>query len=65
HPFSEDHTRDYLINLTEYGTRVSNTHGHFHARNFLISKIKGICSMNTRHCRCELDLQNFADSYRN
>src|SRR5690349_14997416 len=39
HVFSEERARDYLINLTQYGSRVSNTRGNFYARNFLISQI--------------------------
>jgi hypothetical protein len=59
HLFSEERARDYFSNLTSHGSRVSNTRGDFHARSFLISQIKRICSMSKRHLRCELDLQNF------
>jgi hypothetical protein len=57
--FSEERARDYLINLTQYGSRVSNTRGNFYARNFLISQIKRICSMSKRDLQFEIDLQNF------
>ncbi len=65
HIFSEERTRDYLINLTLYGSRVSNTRGNFHARDFLISQIERIYSMSKRHLRFEVDLQNFTDSDHN
>ncbi|CAF0837866.1 unnamed protein product [Adineta steineri] len=65
HIFSEERTLDYLINLTQYGSRVRNTRGNFDARDYLILQIKRICSMNKRHIQCELDLQNFTDSQHN
>ncbi|CAF1263870.1 unnamed protein product [Adineta steineri] len=65
HVFSEERTLDYLINLTQYGSRVRNTRGNFDARDYLILQIKRICSMNKRHIQCELDLQNFTDSQHN
>jgi hypothetical protein len=63
--FSEERAVDYLINLTQYGSRVSNTRGNFDARDYLISQIKRISSMNKRHLRFEIDLQNFTDSNQN
>ncbi|CAF1135319.1 unnamed protein product [Adineta steineri] len=65
HVFSEERALDYLINLTQYGSRVSNTRGNFDARDYLILQIKRICSPNKRHIQCELDLQNFTDSQHN
>ncbi|CAF3833153.1 unnamed protein product [Adineta steineri] len=65
HVFSEERALDYLINLTQYGSRVSNTRGNCDARDYLISQIKHICSLNKRHIQCELDLQNFTDSQHN
>ncbi|CAF1247240.1 unnamed protein product [Adineta steineri] len=65
HVFSEERALDYLSNLTQYGSRVSNTRGNFDARNYLISQIKRICSVDKRHIQCELDLQNFTDSKHN
>ncbi|CAF1160080.1 unnamed protein product [Adineta steineri] len=65
HVFSEERALDYLINLTQYGSRISNTRGNFDARDYLISQIKRICSMNKRDIQCELDLQNFTDSQHN
>ncbi|CAF0820721.1 unnamed protein product [Adineta steineri] len=65
HVFSEERALDYLINLTQYGSRVRNTRGNFDARDYLILQIKRICSMNKRHIQCELDLQKFTDSQHN
>ncbi|CAF0820695.1 unnamed protein product [Adineta steineri] len=65
HVFSEERALDYLINLTQYGSRVRNTRGNFDARDYLILQIKRICSPNKRHIQCELDLQNFTDSQHN
>ncbi|CAF1160063.1 unnamed protein product [Adineta steineri] len=65
HVFSEGRALDYLINLTQYGSRVSNTRGNFDARDYLISQIKRICSPNKRHIQYELELQNFTDSQHN
>ncbi|CAF0759329.1 unnamed protein product [Adineta steineri] len=65
HVFSEERALDYLINLTQYGSRVSNTRGNFDARDYLILQIKRICSMNKGDIQCELDLQNFTDSQHN
>ena len=65
HIFSEERARDYLNNLTQYGSRVSNTRGNFDARDYLISQIKRISSMNNRQLRYELDLQNFTHSSHN
>jgi hypothetical protein len=65
HVFSEERARDYLINLTQYGSRVSNTRGNFDARNFLVSQIKRIFAMSKRHLRFEVDLQNFTDPNSN
>ncbi|CAF1197583.1 unnamed protein product [Adineta steineri] len=65
HIFSEERALDYLSNLTQYGSRVSNTRGNFDARDYLILQIKRICSMNKRHIQCELDLQNFTNYKHN
>jgi len=65
HVFSEERARDYLINLTQYGSRVSNTRGNLDARNFLVSQIKRIFAMSKRHLRFEIDLQNFTDPNSN
>ena len=65
HIFSEERARDYLNNLTQYGSRVSNTRGNFDARDYLISQIERIISMSKRHLRYEIDLQNFTDSSHN
>jgi hypothetical protein len=62
HIFSEERARDYLNNLTQYGSRVSHTRGNIDARNYLIRQIKQIFSMSKRHLRFELDLQNLTDS---
>jgi hypothetical protein len=64
--FSEERARDYLNNLTQYGSRVSYTRGNIDARNYLIMQIKRIFSMNKRDLQFELDFQNVnnVDSYQ-
>ena len=61
HVFSEERARDYLINLTQYGSRISQSRGSFEARKFLISQIQRIRSKSKRRLRFEIDLQNFTD----
>jgi hypothetical protein len=63
--FSEERVRDYLINLTDYGSRVSNTRGNFDARDYLLSQIERICSKSKRHLQFDIDFQNFDDSNQN
>jgi hypothetical protein len=59
--FSEERARDYLNNLTKFGSRVSHTRGNFDAQNYLITQIKRIISKSKRHLRFEVDLQNLTD----
>jgi hypothetical protein len=63
HLFSEERAREYLTNLTAYGTRVSYTHGNLDARDYLFSQIKSICSMSKRYSLCEIEFQNFSINY--
>jgi hypothetical protein len=62
--FSEERASDYLNNLTQYGSRVSYRRGNIDARNYLITQIKRIFSMNKRHLRLEVDFQNVTDHYQ-
>ena len=59
--FSEERVRDYLNNLTKFGSRVGYSHGNLQARNYLITEIKRIFSMDQRFLRLELELQNVTD----
>ncbi|UJR16803.1 hypothetical protein I4U23_003702 [Adineta vaga] len=63
--FSEERALDYLHNLTQYGSRVSNTRGNFQARDYLISQIHRIYSMNKRNLRFQIELQNFTNLKQN
>ncbi|UJR11251.1 hypothetical protein I4U23_015433 [Adineta vaga] len=59
--FSEERARDYLLNLTQYGSRVVNTYGNYAARDYLILQIQKIFSMSKRKLQLEIDRQNFTD----
>lgn len=61
--FSEERARDYLINLTSLGSRVSHSHGNIQAKKYLLSQINRICSINRRDLQCDIDLQTFNDQY--
>ncbi|CAF1376143.1 unnamed protein product [Adineta ricciae] len=61
HMFSEERTRDYLANLTRFGSRVINTQGNYAAREYLISQIETIFSRSNRQLRFELVRQNTTD----
>ena len=61
HMFSEERARDYLANLTRFGSRVINTQGNYAAREYLISQIETIFSKNNRQLRFELVRQNTTD----
>ena len=65
HMFSDERARDYLINLTQYGSRISHSRGNFQAREFLLSQIQRIRSKSKRQLRFEIDLQNFTNADRN
>lgn len=62
--FSEERAFDYLLNLTQYGSRVGNTRGNFHARDYLLSQLKRMISKNKRNLRFDIDLQNFTNSHQ-
>lgn len=59
--FSEERVRDYLNDLTKFGSRVSYSQGNLRARNYLVKQMKRIFSMNKKFLRLEVELQNFTE----
>lgn len=60
--FSEERAKDYLMNLTKYGSRVAHSQGNIHSRNYLLREIHRIFSTNQTNLQFNIDLQNFTSS---